>query len=263
MYNFTDALLHHMWIKKNNTNQYQEFQQLIEKIQLTPRTWNSKNTLIHVLKHITWTLDININLLGFKQTKNTGQYFLYYKFQNTLVKLLRSSPTFNSIHILLYIKNYYILNDIDNVPDLIDCKSNESITYQGQIIMYNHIVQIISNQIVELPFSINIYTSYSYIKQMSKTHIQNNLVGSYICKNQTDPVLNIFISPHLEKFNINMCILSGITRSIPFNTKNIFYHNDHLPEGHKIFGPDPPVNQTTLNQGKKKLLLFYRVCLFF
>jgi hypothetical protein len=94
-----------MWIKKNNTNQYQEFQQLIEKIQLTPRTWNSKNTLIHVLKLITWTLDININLLGFKQTKNTGQYFLYYKFQNTLVKLLRSSPTFNSIHILLYKKN--------------------------------------------------------------------------------------------------------------------------------------------------------------
>jgi hypothetical protein len=91
---------------------------------------------------------------------------------------------------------------------------------------------------------------------MSKNHIQNNLVGSYICKNQTDPILNIFISPHLEKFNMTMCILSGITSSVPFNTKNIFSNNVHVLEGHKIFGPDKPLNQNTLNQGKRITSLF-------
>ena len=43
---------------------YGSIETMIEQIKLTPRTWDAKKSnMKYVLKYVTWTLKININLL--------------------------------------------------------------------------------------------------------------------------------------------------------------------------------------------------------
>ena len=58
-----DAILHHCWLNRVSTK-LQSFQELIELMKITPRTtWNKKTNIVHILKYLTWTLNVNVNLL--------------------------------------------------------------------------------------------------------------------------------------------------------------------------------------------------------
>ncbi len=72
-YLHSDALLHHIW--KINQKNFPTFQDLVEKLRLTSREiCNKQVTTTHVLKFITWKLNININLVKIipRPPKKTG-----------------------------------------------------------------------------------------------------------------------------------------------------------------------------------------------
>ena len=108
-------LLHHIWVNyKHTCPQLQQYHELCQMIQLTPRIWNPNVKLHDLLKHLTWTLYISINLIGFKKKQPEHQdnfqcghiykcYLPYYKFQNPHVRLCQDHcKEFLQINILEY-----------------------------------------------------------------------------------------------------------------------------------------------------------------
>ncbi len=247
---FLDALLHHIW-EHRNVDKFKDFQEFYETIQLTPRAWNLKSNFIHMLKYITWTLNININLIGFRRTKNmqscshNNTYFLFYKFQNSIVKLLRHPHPFTPLNIVYYSHKYFLLADSQWHPFLINVHPQDSIAFNSVTILPYHITQIIANESLQLPFSINIYTSYSYIHASSIKRIQTNLIGNYVFKNNSD-VLHVFVSPNLCGTELKMSHLSHFTTSIHYHRSNVLA-NCHSTEGNPIISKQVK-NQEILNQ---------------
>jgi len=64
-------LLQHIWVSYLQFRpQLQTYQELIEKVKLTPRIWNPAVKLNDLLKYLSWILDLSINIIGLKHTKN-------------------------------------------------------------------------------------------------------------------------------------------------------------------------------------------------
>lgn len=94
---------------KQNRALFKTYQELIECLQITPRTKQSvQNDITHILKYITWTLNVNISVVTITQLKNGYHKYDYefrYKFQNSLVKLLNVPHKYKPITIILFKKN--------------------------------------------------------------------------------------------------------------------------------------------------------------
>lgn len=240
-----------IWAKRR-TDKYKDFQEFFEQFQLTPRTWNLQTNLLHILKYLSWTLNVNINVIGLKRTngirkcghKNT--YFLCYKFQNTLVKMLRHPHPFATVNLMFHKKTLFILSNSDVKPYLINASLQNSINYDNVTILPSHIIQIMKQEHVDFSFNINIYTAYSYIRNHSFLNITSNLIGKFVCENSEKNILHIFITPNLEGDNIAMCKLTNVEPSMDCNTLNSLA-NSHSPEGNLIFRKQNK-NNDLLNQ---------------
>lgn len=245
--------MHCIW-ENRLTDKFKEYQEFFEAIQLTPRYWNTKTKLPYILKYITWTLNININLLGFRRTKinpkcgHIHTYFLYYKFQNTLVKMLRKPHPFKSLNIFIYKNEFYkIQTSIPLKPVLISGDLQTLVPYNNVNVLCDHVATILTQKPVSFPFSINIYSSYLYLRKYSTSEIATNLIGKYVCdSNDNSQLLHIFIAPNLEGNDFEMCGIANMTNKMYHTINNLA--NSHAIEGRKLFNKLTNQSQKLLNQ---------------
>jgi hypothetical protein len=247
---FLDSLLYLLW--QQNRNLFKTYQELIECLQVTPRTKQSVNNDIkHILKYITWTLNVNISVVTISQLKNSYHKYDYefrYKFQNSLVKLLKTPHKYKQITVILFKKKYYILKDECKIfPVLINVNPQSIILYKNKQILSSHILDIVEDRNTNtFPFTINIYTSYSFLKNASLKHIQNNFIGQYVHIGSNE-VLHILVTPDLTSNNsIMINQLQLPTNTLQFNKHNLFA-NCQITEGDNIF-KHTLSKEITLNQ---------------
>jgi hypothetical protein len=245
-------LLHYIW--RINRNFFPDFQDLVEKLQITSREIRNKKIDIgHILKFITWTLNININLVKiiYRPTQKSGHkpFCFSYSFQNTLVKILRTPNRFKPIHVINYKKKYYILNEPPVIFPLLLKRVNpqEKLTYNTISVRADQILDIVKRKTDHLsfPFTINIYTSYASIEKTSK-EIGNNMIGQFLADNTTE-VFHVFLTPDPEKSNlIRINALETVKGSVKFDKHNLFA-NTLITEGNKtVFSTKP--KEVLLNQ---------------
>jgi hypothetical protein len=243
-------LLYLLW--QQNRNLFKTYEELIECLQITPRTKQSvHNDIRHILKYITWTLNINISVVTITRLKDsyhTYDYEFRYKFQNSLVKLLKVPHKYKQITVILFKKKYYILKDECKLfPVLMNVNPQSTILYNDKHVLSSHILDIVKDRNTNtFPFTITIYTSYSFLVNASLKHIQTNFIGQYV-HNGSNEVLHILVTPDLTNNNsimINQLQLPSNT--LQFNKHNLFV-NVHITEGDNVFKHTFP-KEITLNQ---------------
>lgn len=233
---------------------YTSYDTLIEKIKLTPRIWNNQSNLGQFLRHVSWILHIDINLIGFKRTGNflncskhsTSCFFPYFVFQNTLIKY--SSQTHASINIIQMNSKLYLYDNSSLEPILINLIPKQKLMFQNTYITDELLLKIINNdnQLL-LPFNVKLYSSYCYIKHQSIKKIQKNIVASYCSGDDSHETLHLFISPSLTAFPIKINILD--IKETTFYTKNVMCSISHLPEGeNRLKRAKTSVKNKELNQ---------------
>lgn len=180
---------------------------------------------------MSWTLNVNINIIGIREIRHTShnyRFIFYYKFQNSLLKLLRNSNNINSINVIIYKKKHYILHTPNIFPTLINLPALTEITFKNKLITSECIQNIIDNAVGQqtFPFSIKIYTSYSYIKSNSN-QLSTNMIGQYIPENESsNDILYIFVTPTIERNFLYIHQLDGI-KNLVFNRQDLF----NIPKG--------------------------------
>jgi hypothetical protein len=243
---FVDAILHYVWNhQKKPHSTLEKYEDLVNLIKLTSRTWNDKVDVYKWLQYITFTLNIDINMLGIKRSRNnllmhqctneTSCFFLFYKFQNTLSKI-RYAPSsqFYPLIILEYKKKYFVLQQNSNLyPYLINTYTDRTICYEGYIINSSDIRNILFSLPVEYPFAIIIYTAFSFVKTIHRKKIYNSIIGKFI--NNSGKTLHIFLTPQIESLQFYINLLD-VTLDNPHNIdiKSI-YSNPHLTESKSCY----------------------------
>lgn len=254
----SDALLHHIWNhQRNSLCLLENFQQLLDTIQFTNRCWNSKNDLTKTLLHITLRLNIDINLIGvILHTKiidhpgivtyNNKPVLPYYKFQNPTIKLAFShSSPFYSVYMVQFKNQYFVVPSNLFQPILINLPQMENINHQNTVITTKHIYDIVKHTSPPFPFSVILYSTYSYVTKHHTKKIQNSIVGFYQNSNDPEHTIHIFLSPHFS--SIRMSVLNWDLNTHHLNIKNIYSHT-RPTEGIKINGVIPHINRDLLNQ---------------
>jgi len=222
----------------SHPTKFQSYDDIIKIIHKTPRvTWNEKTQLSHALKYISWELNMNINIVAIRHIKcpyHSYRNILYYMFQNTCIKLLRQCD-YAPINILFHDKKLYLINDLNIVPKLINTPDKQQITFEHRILTPTMILQILNKTLsVTFPFAINIYTSYTYLRENSKS-VASNMIGQYLPDSlDSKNILHVFITPNLYGHQLFIVQLNIKDNSISY--PNI-YPNRHLTEGHKITFP--------------------------
>lgn len=203
----------------------------------------SKDKLL--LKHISWSLNINITIVGFKRSRDFQKcklhsvcYLPYFIFQNTMVKILRSSK-YISVILCYFKRKYYILhNHYLNVihPYLINtnCQDN-CLLFQDKTVTSQHIMDILNHKNPNLPFNVQLYSTYSFVFDHFVKQIQNHNIGQYLSAQNTKTTLHLFITPELTSNNFKFSILTSLSHDFSMNNeKNLFSFN-HIQEGKKLF----------------------------
>lgn len=206
---------------------------------------------MHGLQLLSWTLNININIIGFKRSRHYVKchhrncYLPYYIFQNTCVKVLREPSNDFPTIIIYYFKRKYFESSSSNIPNplLINLLPNTSITFQNTLITTSDIIQILQHKTMIFPFNIYIYSSYKFTKHNVKSIIPN-MIGSHI-SDSTDSV-HIFVAPHLHDFHIDIHLLN-IKENVDYKLYDIL-PDFHKPEGNKIFKENLNPQEEMLNQ---------------
>ena len=220
----------------------------MDKITITPRTVHkSKLDKIYVLKYLSWTLNINLNLISITRVHNTNHkqsFVLRYIFQNTLVKLLRLPHTFTPISVVVFKHQYYVLTNTQIFPILTNITPHQEISYNGVLVTVADILQIVHNtNIIKFPFNISVFTSYTYLRSLKNI---DNVIGQHLCPDSND-TLNILLTPHISSPFLNVIsLLTNITYNKKFNPNSLFV-NSYKAEGEKTIHT-PITKETTLNQ---------------
>ena len=187
--------------------------------------------VIETLKHITWTLNININIIGLKYTQryqfikcvdHSRCFFPFYIFQNTIVKLITNEHPNIVISILYFKKKYYIMQNQWLCPQLIQ---NFTPSNNLNLLMCD-IVNIIKNKIVPLPFTLHIYSSYEYCNKRSESKLINMLIGSSF--NTTNEIIHyVFLTPSCDGRTVLFYSLNFTSNPPKITTKNYlsYKHN--------------------------------------
>ena len=167
----------------SNPTRFQHYDDIIKIIHKTPRvTWNQSTNIDHALKYISWELNVSINIIAIRHIKcSTHSYrnIFVYKFQNTILKLLRKCE-YPSVNILIHDHQLYVVNNLNIVPKLLNTPEQANIIFNNRTITPTILLQIINKTIsIVFQFTINIYTSYTYLRENSK-HISSNLIGQYV-----------------------------------------------------------------------------------
>jgi hypothetical protein len=249
-------LLHHIW--KTNQKNFPTFQDLVEKLRLTSREIGNKQVdTKHVLKFITWTLNINITLVKIipRPPKKTGHklFCFCYSFQNTFMKIIKTPNRFQPIHVITYKKKYYILNGPPTIFPLLLKRVNPQaqLTYKMISVRADQILDIVQGKKDHLsfPFTINIYTAYSSIERTSK-EIENNMIGQFLAEN-TAEIFHVFLTPDIEKSHvIRINALENVKNSAKFAKQDLFA-NTLITEGDK----------TVFNRTPKEVILNQKSCI--
>jgi len=229
-----DALLHYYWC--NVKHQFQTYDELVECIKLTPREWNKNIHQEELLRNISWMLNYDINIIGFKRTAFLNETdccethgsmcrYSYYIFKNPILSYKKKDSNIANVSIVIYAKQMYLFIHsklkpllINKFPEVIDCISNEKI------------VSIIQNKEIEHSVNVNIYSSYHYIRSNYVKSIGKLLIGQYYNKNNTN-TLHLFFSPHP--------VCPGFYLNLLHNMSNISLKGlgaqKNITEGTKIF----------------------------
>jgi len=251
-------LLQHIWVNYRQFHpQLQEYQELIEKVKLTPRVWNPAVKLNDFLKYLSWILGLSINLIGFKQTKNqhsvtfqcahSQKCFLpYYKFQNPYIRFCKGShQEFFQINILEYKSTYYSISSASCVPVLINQLSNFNFYYKSEPVTLHDINAILKQKPIEKSFSIALYSTSSYVRSCHTKIISQNIIGHL--QNSSEDILHLFLTPHLHGPTFDVFVLDFSSNNITFNQKNV-YCNTHITEGQYNFKSQTGPNKEIFNQ---------------
>lgn len=259
-----DAVLHHVWQRRLPSCEFKSYQRLLEEVTFTPRTWNSNVQLNRVLKHISFKLGLDINIIGIKRWKNNSNTLgncqlhinqwcdiPFYKFQNSLTKLLFPvSNNFCQINLFFYKQKYYVLTAIDHLkPFLIDRLPTTTITFNNTTIYPQDILSILKNPLSPnpYPFSVAVYTAFSFVKVKWTKQIKANLIGYNTSPEHTN-IAYLFITPYFLTNSFSITVLDTFTDDVTqFNKKNIFC-NPHITEGQPNKRGKEPLNQELLNQ---------------
>lgn len=251
-------VLQHIWV--NNLQfcpQLQEYQEMIEKIKLTPRIWNPTVKLNTLLKYLSWILNISINLIGFKRTSNhhsdtfqckhTKLCFLpYYKFQNPYIRFCQiSNKEFFQINILEFKSEYFSISPISCTPILINQLPNFNFNHQSETITLCDINDILKQKKINKKISVALYSTSSFVKSCHVRIISKHIVGHL--KNSSENMVHLFLTPHLHAPTFDVYILDFSANNITFNQKNV-YCNTHITEGKFDFNNPSPPNKGLLNQ---------------
>ena len=252
-------LLQHIWVSYLQFRpQLQTYQELIEKVKLTPRIWNPAVKLNDLLKYLSWILDLSINIIGLKHTINphndtfqcthSKKCFLpYYKYQNPYIRFCRdTSKEFFQINILEFKSKYYSISSASCVPILINELSNFNFYYKSEPVTLQDINAILKQKPIEKPFSIALYSTSSYVKSSHTKIISKNIIGHL--QNNSEDILHLFLTPHLHQPSFDVYVLDSFSsNNSTFNQKNVYY-NTHITEGKYAFNTQYQVNKELLNQ---------------
>ena len=191
-------------------------------------------------------MNVSVNFMSIRQVKlpcHNYRNILVYNFHNPYIKLLRRGD-YSPVNILFHNHHVYIVNDTTIFPKLIDVSEQTELTFKGKLVTRETVLQIVNDKLlVTFPFSINIYTSYTYMKSSSKC-ISNCMIGQYLISTD-EPMLHIFITPTLMGDSFFMHKLD-ITNNINFQRESIFA-NPHLQEGNKTSFPHETQSDKTSN----------------
>jgi hypothetical protein len=239
--------------------QLQEYQDLIEKIKLTPRQWDSHQTLNELLKYLSFILSISINLIGLKRTQTQHKdnfqcghsrpcFLPYYKFQNAHIRFCQNYRTENffQINILQHKSNFFSISSASCNPLLINELPNFNFYHKSEPVTLQDINNILNQKPIEKSFSIALYSTSSYVRSCHSKIISKHLVGHL--QNNSDDTLHLFLTPHLHSSTFDIYKLDlSTTNNIAFNIKNI-YSNTHKTEGKFSHKSNSRPNKDLLNQ---------------
>ncbi len=141
--------------------------------------------------------------------------------------------SFPKLTLICYQNNYFYYDQEDFKPMLINKLSNEVITFENVTISNNHIIDILHKAEISLPFCVNIYSAYYYVKQTSINQISNCLIGQYVATDNSK-VLQLFITPHLQKNNFHINTVMNIVSDSLYDQK-IMCSTKHITEKIKVF----------------------------
>ena len=261
----SDLLLQHIWSNHRQAcpPHLQDYQALIELVKLTPRQWNPTVKVPDMLKYLTWTLGLSINLIGFKfntarynttfQCQHTRACFLpYYKFQNTYARFNKESgENFFQINILEIKTEYFAVSSTSCRPILINQRADFDFHYESEPVTLHDINAILQNKpMASKSFSITLYSTSSFVRMNHTNIITRSVVGHLppsSSENKCDG-LHLFLTPHLHDSTFDVHQLALTSKNIEFNPKNV-YSNTHITEGKYNFKKTPSdSNKTMLNQ---------------
>jgi hypothetical protein len=230
--------------------------EIVELIKLSPRKWDSSVNVNRVLRHISWTLSININVIAFKVTgrekclnHGTKCFTPFYYFQNPIIKLILPQCTdFSPVYLVLHKKKYYSITDSNVNPILINQDPEPNISFKNQNLTYELIHKVLQNEPLQVPFSIAIYSSFTYVRTSHQKVLQKNIIGLFN-NNESNDIIHLFLTPHLwdRTFSIHCIFKDHPFKTEEFNKKNIF-SNNHIIEGGKVVQNKAEVNKDLLNQ---------------
>ncbi len=258
---FLDTLLQHIWVTHlQPRHQLQEYQELIEKVKLTPRIWNSAVKFNNHLRYLSSNLGLSINLIRFKRTHSYHNdnyqcvhkqncFIPYYKFQNPSIRFHQDPfREFFQINILEFKSEYYSISSTSCNPLLINQLANFNFYHKSEPVTMHDINAILTKKPVEnKSFSILLYSTSSYVRSCHTKIISNNIIG-YL-QNNSEDILHLFLTPHLHGPAFDVHALNGFPsmKNITFNPKNLLC-NTHITEGKYDSITNSHPNKELLNQ---------------
>lgn len=248
--------MQHLWIHhRQNECSFKTYQELIERVKLTPRQWNSSTNINQNLKYLTWALGTSINLIKFKKKINklqntfpcshTSNCFMpIYQFHNPYTKLVQKKQSnFSQINILEFNSHYYSLPSDSCYPVLINKVSN----FNFDLISKNDIQHILYGNQVKSPFMVALYSTPSYIRTQYTNIINQNIIG--VLKNNATQILHLFLTPHLNGTDFDVYQLETLNHfdHKSFNQKN-YLSCTRSTEGNINLKMTNNTNKNILNQ---------------
>jgi len=229
---------------------FTSYESLINSIRFTDRDWNPKVPLIKILRHVSLSVNADINLIQFMQTPieekkfhwcdHKGRCFLLkYQYQSSLVKLLFEAD-FNAITILHFKNKYYILNVTAHLaPFLINHPRQIAIEFMGFRITNQDVRNIINNTPLTepKPFSVGLYSAFTYIGNYPYHQpTQSNIIGWF--QGHNHHTCHIFVTPLVNSNTFTLTYLdSSSTHKNMLCLKNT-YSTPHITEGNPTIMPN-------------------------
>ena len=254
-----DNLLQHVWTNfKKPSCPFTCYDSLKNSIRFTDRDWNAKVAVIKILRHISLSINADINLIQFMQTPNEEKkfhqcdhkgrcYMLKYQFQSSLVKLLFEAD-FYAITLLQYKNTYYIINvPVPLAPFLINQPRHKSIEFMDFTVTSQDVSNIIKNTPLTLPkpFSVALYSAFTYIGNYPYHQpTQSNNIGWY--QGHNHHTCHIFVTPLVNSTTFTLTFLNSSDTHKNMQCLKNTYSTPHITEGNPTPMPNQKISEEPL-----------------